>query len=85
MVQQTDYDIVLMDIQMPELDGFGAIRQLREHSYAKPILALTAHAMMGDRESSLQAGFQEHLVKPIDRSSLIQAIKKFAPGMGKSG
>lgn len=85
LINQRNFDIVLMDIQMPELDGFGALRHLRGQAYAKPVLALTAHAMTGDRESSLEAGFQDHLVKPIDRVSLIQAIRKYTSGTGKSG
>lgn len=85
LATQRDYNIVLMDIQMPELDGFAAMRYLRSQAYAKPILALTAHAMSGDRENSLNAGFQDHLVKPIDRVSLIQAIKKYTVEAGISG
>jgi PAS domain S-box-containing protein len=85
LATKREYNIVLMDIQMPELDGFGAMRYLRSHDYSKPVLALTAHAMTGDRENSLSAGFQDHLVKPIDRSSLIQAIRKYTGGMELSG
>ncbi len=85
LTDRKEFDIILMDIQMPELDGFGAMRHLRAQAYAKPVLALTAHAMSGDRENSLNAGFHDHLVKPIDRLSLIQAIKKYIGGSGKSG
>ncbi|HET9240959.1 MAG TPA: ATP-binding protein [Oligoflexus sp.] len=80
LATEHDYDIVLMDIQMPELDGVGAMRYLKSHDYGKPVLALTAHAMTGDREISLTAGFQDHLVKPIDRASLIQAVRKYTGG-----
>jgi PAS domain S-box-containing protein len=80
LATERDYDLVLMDIQMPELDGLGAMRYLRSRNYGKPVLALTAHAMTGDREISLNAGFHDHLVKPIDRVSLIQAIQKYTGG-----
>jgi PAS domain S-box-containing protein len=85
LATQRDYNIVLMDIQMPELDGIGAMRYLKSQDYSKPVLALTAHAMTGDRENSLKAGFQDHLVKPIDRAHLIQAIKKHTGGLELSG
>lgn len=80
-----DYDIVLMDIQMPELDGIGAMRHLKSQDYRKPVLALTAHAMTGDREISLNAGFHDHLVKPIDRAGLIQTVRKYTSGREPSG
>jgi PAS domain S-box-containing protein len=85
LATQRDYDIVLMDIQMPELDGVGAMRYLKSLDYEKPVLALTAHAMTGDREISLNAGFHDHLVKPIDRASLIQAIRRYTGEREQSG
>lgn len=71
-----DFDLVLMDIQMPEMDGFGALKALQKAGYQIPVLALTAHAMKVDREQSLRAGFLEHLVKPIDRKLLLDSIKR---------
>ena len=67
MVQSQTYDIILMDIQMPEMDGFTAtkiIRSMHEFDHL-PILAMTANAMQGDREKSLEAGMDDHITKPL--------------------
>lgn len=71
------YDIVLMDIQMPEMDGFEAIRALREQGYNGKVVALTAHAMKGARELCLQKGFDDYLCKPISRNALSTCISNF--------
>jgi len=83
-VGQINFDLVLMDIQMPELDGFGATRQIRgEDKFTKeklPIIALTANAMKGDREDCLEAGMNEHLAKPIQHDALVEVLNRYGQG-----
>lgn len=70
------YDIVLMDIQMPTMDGYQAIEVLGQKNYSKPVIALTAHAMLEDQLKTKAAGFAGHLTKPIDVNELIKSIKQ---------
>ncbi|MEK7357495.1 MAG: response regulator, partial [Bdellovibrionota bacterium] len=78
-LESKSFDVVLMDIQMPGLDGYQAVGKLRsEMAYTKPVLALTAHAMRGERERCLAAGFDGYLVKPIDRTALLSAVREHA-------
>jgi CheY-like chemotaxis protein len=74
------YDLVLMDIQMPELDGYQTVKILREKGYDLPIVALSVHAFMDEREKSLEAGFDAHISKPVDIESLLNSIGRLLKG-----
>ena len=75
------YDIILMDVQMPEMDGFDSTRNIRQFEndkdYHTPIVAMTAHAMKGDREKCLAAGMDYYITKPVNPSELYETIEKF--------
>ena len=84
-LQTVPYDLVLMDVQMPEMDGLEASRQIRDsHSpvlnHAVPIIAMTARAMQGDRDRCLQAGMDDYVTKPIEVTILVRALEKWLPG-----
>jgi CheY-like chemotaxis protein len=82
---QQSFDVVLMDVQMPEMDGLDATRAIRQRELTSkshvPILAMTAHAMKGDRERCLEAGMDDYLMKPIRAEQLFHALERI--GMDK--
>jgi CheY-like chemotaxis protein len=75
--QTGDYDVVLMDVGMPNLGGVEATIRLRERGYLTPVIALTAHAIKEVREQTLAAGFDDYLTKPAAPSALYQIIQKW--------
>jgi PAS domain S-box-containing protein len=83
-VQANYYDLVLMDVQMPVMDGLTATRVIRDQGFKDlPIVAMTAHAMSNDRQLSLDAGMNDHVNKPINVNELFQTLVKWIPAKNK--
>jgi len=76
--RQGKYDVLLMDLQMPVMDGYHATSELRKEGYRTPIIALTAHALKEERARCLASGFDDHISKPINLNSLISSIAHFS-------
>ena len=83
-LENLPYDLVLMDVQMPEMDGLEATRQIRNpqsavRNHQIPIIAMTAHALKGDRERCLEAGMNDYVTKPVDPQALAETLEKWLP------
>jgi CheY-like chemotaxis protein len=84
------FDVALMDVQMPELNGFEVTARIREHEQETgdrlPVIALTAHAMTGDRERCLAGGMDEYLAKPLNAAALIETVERLGspPGLARA-
>jgi len=84
LFEEKDFDLIFMDIQMPVMNGFEATKHIRASKNPRaqtiPIIAMTAHAMSGDREKSLEAGMDEHVAKPINIAALKETLMKWGSG-----
>ncbi|MEI7635977.1 MAG: PAS domain S-box protein [Syntrophus sp. (in: bacteria)] len=83
-LETTNYDLVLMDVQMPEVDGLTATRIIRDpqsavRNHKVPVIAMTAYAMKGDREKCLEAGMNDYVPKPVEPQALADALEKWLP------
>ena len=79
------YDVVLMDVQMPEMDGLEATRRIRDQGLSTRIIAMTAHAMDGDRDECLEAGMNEYISKPINMEELARILEACSQGCAAAG
>lgn len=78
MVAEKDYDLILLDIQMPELDGYQVLKMLREEKhFLRPVIALTAHAMEEQKRENLRAGFDGHISKPVSSHALVDSVSSY--------
>ena len=80
LIETESYDAVIMDFQMPEMDGYEATRLIRQNPDLQelPIIAMTAHAMTGDREKCLNAGMDDYMTKPIKKEKVFEIIENLS-------
>jgi len=77
LLNDADFDVILMDMQMPVLDGYSTTEILRKSGYAKPIISLTAHAMRDDQLKCLASGCNEVLTKPVSQAKLLHTVSRY--------
>jgi CheY-like chemotaxis protein len=83
---RSDYDLILMDVQMPEMDGLDATKEIRRQRYRQPVvIALTANAMRGDREQCLASGMDDYICKPVRLDELMRLLQKWGVQRRKTG
>ena len=84
MARRHKPDVVLMDLSLPEIDGWQVTRLLKSDAQTRdiPVVALTAHAMLGDREKALEAGCDDYATKPVDMPLLVGMIERLTGGLG---
>jgi CheY-like chemotaxis protein len=85
MAHDKRFDLILMDVQMPVMDGIEATRKIRQEpnpNQDTPIVAMTAHAMSGDREKCLDAGMNDYITKPFRQADLLTVIQRIASPVG---
>jgi len=86
MMEQYHYNLILMDVQMPEMDGLEAVQNIRKQNYKQPyVIAMTANAMPEDRETCINAGMDDYIDKPMKLDKLTDALKKAAVALGEEG
>ncbi len=78
ILRNEEYDLILLDMQMPRLDGYQTAARLRKMGFDKPIIALTADAMHGDMNKCLESGCNAYLPKPIDAAALLDIVAEYA-------
>jgi len=74
LTKSKSYSVILLDIQMPGMDGYETLAQLKKANYPHPVIAFTAHAIREEKVRTAAAGFKDHLTKPIDKEQLVSAI-----------
>jgi CheY-like chemotaxis protein len=78
LAKKEEFEMILMDLKMPELDGYEATRQIRLFNQEIPIIAITANAFYSDQEKAIKAGCDEFIPKPIDFDKLVQIVGKYS-------
>ena len=84
MISKQDFDLILLDIQMPLMDGHQVMEKLKSTGYQVPVIAITAHAMKEEKDRCLAAGFSGYITKPIERAKLIQQVQEKIEAYQKS-